>query len=345
MRVLVTGGTGFIGAHTVAALLDAGHEPRLLVRSPDRARANLAPLGVDVSRLDLVVGDMVDPAAVARAVAGVDAAIHAAAMVAPLDRAHAQQTVETNVDGTRNVLGAALEAGCDPVVHVSSVAAVFDPAVPVMHADLPPAVHADSPYTRSKALADAWARDRQAEGAPVVIVYPGGVTGPAAGDALGEVAEGFTSMLRSGCLVVREGGLTIIDVRDVARVLVAVLSPGLGPRRFMAGGRLTTLPEVAVIIRDVTGRRFPVLPTPGFALRALGAASDRLRRLVPFRTVFTKEAMELLTLVKPTDDSAVHEVLGVDYRPPRESVAAALAALHAAGRLSARQVGRVAVRG
>ena len=342
MLVALTGGTGYLGAFTVRALLDAGHRPRLLVRSRERLARNVGALGVDTRDLDVVDGDMTDGVAVARLVAGTDATIHAAAVVAALNRGDAQRTIEVNVSGTRTVIEAALAAGCDPVVHLSSVAAVFDPRERLVHADLPPATEARSPYTRSKALADAWARERQADGAPVVIVYPGGVTGPAAGDAFGEVAEGFVSMLRTGCLVVGEGGITIIDVRDVARILVAALESGSGPRRFMAGGRLTPLPEIGRIIRDLTGRRFPVLPTPGAVLRGLGHVSDGVRRVVPFETVFTAEAMDLLTLVQPTDDSAVHDALGVDYRDPRESIEASLRALHAAGRLSDRQVGTLA---
>src|SRR5689334_12228952 len=125
MRVLLTGGTGFIGAHTAAALVEAGHTPTLLVRNADRVRRNVGALGVNVDALQLVSGDMTDVASVEKAVTGVDAVIHAAAMVAPLNRSHAQQTIDTNVAGTRNVVESALAAGCDPVVHVSSVAAVF----------------------------------------------------------------------------------------------------------------------------------------------------------------------------------------------------------------------------
>ena len=342
MLVALTGGTGYLGAFTVRALLDAGHHPRLLVRSRDRLRRNVGALDVDVDSLDIVEGDMLDRDAVGRLVDGADAAIHAAAVVAALDRNDAERTVQVNVDGSRTVVEAALAAGCDPVVHISSVAALFDPRERLMHAQLPPAITARSPYTRSKALADAWAREQQAAGAPVVIVYPGGVTGPAAGDAFGEVAEGFISMLRTGCLVVAQGGITIVDVRDIALVLVAALQPGKGPRRFMAGGQLTTLPEIGRIIREVTGRRFPVLPTPGGVLRTLGHLSDAARRIVPFETVFTAEAMDLLTLVAPTDDSAVREQLGISYRSPRESIETSLRALHAAGRLSDRHVGKLA---
>jgi nucleoside-diphosphate-sugar epimerase len=341
-RVLVTGGTGFIGAHTVAALLAAGHRPTLLVRNVDRVRANVGALGVDTDALSLVVGDMTDADSVRRAVTDADAVIHGAAMVTPLNRSHAQQTIETNVAGTRTVVQAALDAGCDPIVHVSSVAAVFDPRLPVIHTDLPPMTSADSPYTRSKALAEEMVRAHQAAGAPVTIVYPGGVMGPPAGDAVGEVAEGFISMLRSGFVALHDGGVQIVDVRDVAAVLVATLSPGAGPRRFMAGGELVSLREIGAILRRLTGRRMPVLPTPGAVFRGLGHVVDTVRRAVPFDTVFTAEAMEILTLVRPTDDSAVHDVLGVRYREPQEVVEATLRGLYAMGRLTDRQAGALA---
>jgi len=343
MRVALTGGTGYVGTFATKALLDAGHRPRLLVRDRAKLATKLAALDIDASILDVVVGDMTDRAAVERLVAGCDAAIHAAASVEVLNRGDAKRTIETNVGGTRNVVEAALAAGCDPVVHVSSVA-VFGtrPTAPVITADLEPAVATGNPYGRSKALAEQFARERQAAGEPVVIVYPGGVTGPGVAGSYGELAQGFVSMLKAGALVTGDGGFGVIDVRDLAAVFVAILEPGRGPRRFMAGGVPMRLPEVARVIRDVTGRRFPVLPIPGALFRGLGHVTDGLRRVVPFETVFTAEAMETLTLARPTDDSAVHEELGVDYRGPAETIEASLRALHAGGALEARHVGVLA---
>lgn len=343
MRVALTGGTGYVGAFAAKALLDAGHQPRLLVRDKAKLVTKLAALGVDATPLDVVVGDMTDRAAVDDLVAGTDAATHAAAAVAVLNRGDAQRTIETNVGGTRNVLEAALAAGCDPVVHVSSVA-VFGtrPAAPVVTADLEPAMGGDNPYGTSKALAERFARERQAAGDPVVIVYPGGVTGPGAAGSYGEVAEGFVSMLKAGCLVTGDGGFGLIDVRDLAQVFVAILEPGRGPRRYMAGGVPMRLPEVGVLIRELTGRRFPVLPIPGAVFRGLGHVSDGVRRVVPFETVFTAEAMQTLTFARPTDDSAVHDELGVPYRDVAETVEESLRALYAGGMLSAKHVGRVA---
>jgi dihydroflavonol-4-reductase len=342
MKVLVTGGTGYVGAHAVQALLAAGHTPRLLVRNPARLAMTVGAIGVDLEALETAPGDMTDEAAVVEALGGVDAVIHGAAVVAALNQADAQRAVETNLRGTKTVIDAALAAGCDPVVHISSVAALFTPAEPVITSELAPAVHADSPYTKSKALAEEFARERQAEGSPVTIVYPGGVAGPAAGEVFGDVAEGFISMLKPGLIPLRGGAFGIIDVRDLAAVLVATLVPGLGPRRFVAGGELIDMNEVGRLLRAATGRRMPVIPLPGVVFRGIGRIVDAIRTVVPFDTVYTAEAMDLLTLARPTDDSAVHDQLGVSYRPPAETIEAMVRALYDAGRLSAKQVGKVA---
>jgi dihydroflavonol-4-reductase len=342
MRVLVTGGTGYVGAYTVQALLAAGHTARLLVRDPARLATTVGAIGVDIDQLEVAKGDMTDEASVAAALSGVDAVIHCAAVVAALNRSDAQATIETNVRGTKNVINAALAAGCDPVIHTSSIAALFSPAEPVITSDMSPATDADSPYTKSKALAEEFARTLQVAGEPVVIVYPGGVSGPAAGESFGDVSEGFLSMLKPGLVPLSGGAFTIIDVRDLAKVMVAALEPKQGPRRFMAGGSLVDMHEIGRLLRATTGRRIPVLPLPGILFRTFGRISDLARKLVPFDTVYTAEAMDLLTLARPTDDSAVHEQLGITYRPPIETVEEMVRALYDAGRLTARQVGTVA---
>ncbi|HVT65042.1 MAG TPA: SDR family NAD(P)-dependent oxidoreductase [Mycobacteriales bacterium] len=342
MKVLVTGGTGFVGAHAVKALLGAGHEVRLLVRRPERVAPTLGAMGVDTAALDVVEGDMVDTDAVGRAVKGMDAVIHAAAVVAALDRKSAEAALDINVTGTKTVLSAALAEGCDPVVHVSSIAAVFTPRVDLLTADLPPVVDAANPYTRSKAIADEFARERQAAGDPVVIVYPGGVCGPNAGELCGDAAEGFASILSIGFLAVTGGGVNVIDARDLAAVLVATLVPGRGPRRYMVGGTLVSLAGLVSVFRRATGRRIPSVRTPGALYRGLGALFDTIRRVIPFSTVFTAEGMQLLTLAKDTDDSAVHDDLGVVYRDPETTLEDTLRGLYDAGHLTPKQAGALA---
>jgi nucleoside-diphosphate-sugar epimerase len=334
---MVTGGTGFVGAHTVKALTDAGHEVRLLVRRPERIDTNVKPLGVE--SVDYVLGDMTDPGAVREAVIGCDAVIHSAAVVA-LERRRAAEVLAANPRGTEVVLQAAAEAGLDPIVYVSSVSALFAPGLTELHANLPPADSANA-YGRSKALAEAVARRFQAAGSPVTITYPGGVVGPAAGTAMGEMAVSVRVMVRSGSIPARRGAVSLIDVRDLATIHAAALSGGKGPRRFVCGGHFLSMPQLAQVYRDVTGRRFPVVPVPAPVLRGLGRGTDALSRLVPIDSVFTAEAMTMLTRWCPTDDRLVHDELGVTVRDPRDSIAAGIESLLAAGVLTQRQAGAV----
>ena len=121
MRVLVTGSTGMVGAHTAAALHRAGHELRLLVRDPGRIPRALDPLRVPVP--EHVTGDVTDAAAVERALGGCDAVVHAAALLS-FDHRRDAEMQRTNVEGTRLVLGTAARLALDPIVYASSLAAL-----------------------------------------------------------------------------------------------------------------------------------------------------------------------------------------------------------------------------
>ena len=124
MRVLVTGGTGFVGSHSIAALVSRGHQVRLLVRSRDQVARSLSPLGV--ADVDTVVGDVTVPSSAEEAMAGCDAVLHAAAVYSTDPRA-ASRIRTTNVRATEIVLEAAVRMGLDPVVHVSSYVALLPP--------------------------------------------------------------------------------------------------------------------------------------------------------------------------------------------------------------------------
>jgi nucleoside-diphosphate-sugar epimerase len=260
--------------------------------------------------------------------------------VVALDRRRAAAVLDANPRGVRTVVEAALEADVDPVVHVSSTSALFRPGLERLHADLPPA-QVTSAYGRSKAVAEAWVRERQTEGAPITVTYPAGVVGPPAGPAFGEWADGIVTHLRLGLSPVKGAAVSVIDVRDLGAVHAAALVPGCGPRRFLCGGHFLTMGELGALYRELTGRRFPVVPVPGGALRATGRVVDLALRVLPVDSVLTAEAMTVLTQWVPTDDRGLAE-LGVPLRPVRETFADAIRGLHAAGRLTDRQVGRLA---
>jgi len=338
-RVMVTGATGFVGAHTTRALLEAGHPVTALVRDPARLAVTLEPLGVRRTDLDVVVGDMGDPEAVRRAMAGAEAAVHSAAVVS-LEKARGDEVLAANPAGTRVVIDAALELGLDPVVYVSSTASLWRPGLTSLHTDLPPA-ELTSAYGRSKSLAEQEVRRHQAQGAPIVITYPASVMGPPAGRSSGEVSAALATHLQMGWLPLPHASWSIVDVRDLAAVHLAALEVGRGPRRYLCGGTYMTMIELGRLYRDLMGRRMPVVASSAAGLRALGRLVDRLSLYLPLDTIFTGEAMDIFTGWVPTDDQATHDDLGVEWRDPHDTLERAIRGLVDAGRVTPAQAGRL----
>ena len=341
MRVLVTGGTGFLGSHTVAALVASGHEVKLLVRSPARIAPALDPLGV--GPVDHVLGDVTDSASVQRALEGCEAVFHAAA-VFTLDRRRDAEVERVNLRGAENVLGTAYRLGLDPIVFVSSLSALFPPDGSILTAQSAVKDPAN-PYAHSKANSERYARGLQEQGAPLVCTYPGSVWGPF-DPHFGEGVAVVTQFMKMGFAPnPKTGGIPIVDVRDLATLHAALLAPGLGPRRYTAGGTLMGIGELFVLFAQLTGRRFTYFPVPGALLRGFGSCVDLLYRTTGVSLLLTYEAMHTVTKMVPTDDTPAEGELGVTFRRTEETIRDTLLWLHREGRLSRRHLGRLAVRG
>lgn len=314
MRVLITGGTGFVGSFAALRLQQAGHEVRLLARRPEQVPVTFAPHGIvpqDVAR-----GDVLDEDAVRRAVQGCDAVVHAAA-VFDLDPRH-EQRLSTNAAATTIVLGAAVDAGCDPVVHVSSTVALTraggsDPSLPI--GDI------DQPYTRSKIESELRARQLQALGHPVVTVYPGAVHGPD-DPYLGDQAARMVTVARGLLPMWPTGGMLYVDVREVAAVIAAVMEPGRGARRFVVPGHHLTGPEYFASISRAIGHRRMALPLPPAIARASTRVVRTLQRVLPERVRYPAdpEGVEIMIRDCRLDDTPARLELGVQPRPWQESV-------------------------
>jgi dihydroflavonol-4-reductase len=336
MRVLVTGGTGFIGSHTVAAVVRAGHDVRLLVRRPERVDPALAPLGLQVA--EVVTGDVLDAGSVKGAADGCDAVIHAAALYS-VDPRMGQKVLATNRRATEIVLHAAVRARLDPIVCVSSYVALL-PSHGVLGPDS--SVGVDGPmYPRSKAEAELIARRHQAEGAPVVITSPGAVAGPH-DPYFGDSAFVIAMILRNRIPFATPGGWPVADVRYVADAHAAALRPGMGPRRYLLGGHYRTWRELYTAFRHLTGRRLPAVPTPGSVARASGKAMDGLQRLVPRRLPFGYQGSWIITHCRGTDDSTARDQLGVAPPPLDETLGDTIRWMVKAGHLPARLAGKLA---
>jgi nucleoside-diphosphate-sugar epimerase len=336
--VVVTGGTGYVGSHAIAALAGGGHRIRVLARSPDRVQAALAPLGVD--RVDTVTGDVTDPKAVERALEGADAVLHAASVFS-MDARRADEMRSVNVRGTDIVLGTAHRLGVDPIVYVSSELALLPPAEGEILTPSSPVRQTSWPYCRSKADAELAARRYQQQGAPVVSIMPAALWVPH-DPHLGEGVTRATNVLKGRYPIVMRGGMHIADVRDVAALLAAVMTPGQGPRSYMLAGNYISFPDLIRTLAELTGRRIRFAIFPAWFLAGFGRAADVVQRRVKMRLPWDAEGIWVLNCAARCDDSATRSELGLEPRALQETFADTVRWLVDVGHLTPREAGRIA---
>jgi dihydroflavonol-4-reductase len=324
MKALVTGASGFLGSHTVKALVDAGHEVRAASRSAERVRRALAPLGC-VDRVEVFEADVTVPRQVDDALSGCEAVVHGAAIYT-LDVRRRGEMLDNNPRGAEVVLGKAREQSLDPVIHVSSYVALL-PVAGTLNPDSPVG-RPPGPYALSKARSEEIARRLQAEGAPVTITYPGMVWGPN-DPTLGESARLAREVLKGTIPTGSPGAVPVVDIRDVAAVHAAALRPGQGPRRYVAVSELVPMVELMRIVAEAGGRRAPRGKMPAPLILGLARSMDLFQRVVPRRLPLSHESI-WTTIHGPTcDASSTTRELGVKFRPAAETLRDTVAWLRA----------------
>ncbi|MEM0952768.1 MAG: SDR family NAD(P)-dependent oxidoreductase [Pseudomonadota bacterium] len=334
MRVMITGGTGFIGLHTARTLLAAGHKVRLLVRDKDKLRRLY---GSDIT--DYVLGDVTDPEAVDKALSGCDAVIHTAAMVS-VDQKDAELVMATNLGGTELVVGGAAARNFRCIIHVSSVTALYDPDARFLNEYSPPG-SASNPYASSKVACENFVRGLQEAGKPVHITYPASVIGP---DDPGFTAphQGLRSYLGSAAPVLPSGNQWV-DVRDIAAAHLALLERDLPPGRYPLGGHFLAWGELVDTLSEITGRRIQKVQVPGGLMLALGRLVDWLTRIrgKALDIPVTHEAMVYATNWVRMDNSKSLVELGISFRPVADSLSDAIRYMAAEGLVEPRQAGKL----
>jgi NAD+-dependent farnesol dehydrogenase len=256
MRVLVTGGTGYLGRAVVRALAARGHAPVVFART---ARASGLP-GT------LVDGDVRDRAALERAAAGCDAICHMAALVSIWRRRRADFD-DVNVGGLQNAIGAAGAAGIRRIVYTSSFLALAP------RGRTEPLEAND--YQRTKVAADRLAGVAVAAGSPLIRIYPGVIYGPGSfteGNLIGRlIADHLRGKLPG--LVGPELPWSYAFVEDVAAGHCAAIERGAPAARYVLGGENASQQQLFEIVRQLTGRK-PPLRIPFPVASAIGAAEE-----------------------------------------------------------------------
>jgi dihydroflavonol-4-reductase len=268
-RVLVTGGSGFVGSAVVRVLVAAGYPVRALVR-PSSPRANLAQ-----TQVELVEGDMRDAASMARAMTGIRYVMHVAADYRLWARDR-DEIRRNNVAGTRTIMEAALREGVERIVYTSSVAALALRADGASADEVTAQSEASAvgAYKQSKVAAQELVEAMiQQSGLPAIIVNPSTPIGPRdirptpTGRLIVEAAAG-----RMPGYV--DTGLNLVHVDDVAAGHLAALTRGRIGERYILGGQDVLLADMLRDIARLVGRRGPLLRFPRRLLFPAAAVAE-----------------------------------------------------------------------
>ena len=299
-RVLVTGGTGFVGAHCLIQLLTAGHETRTTVRDLKRegeARAMLRQGGAgDVGeRLTFVRADLSADAGWAEAIRGCDYVLHVASpfpVTVPKDE---NELIAPARDGALRVLKAARDAGVQRVVLTSSFVAVGygapkDRTAVFTENDWTnlndPSVQA---YGKSKTIAERAAWDfmaREGGQLELAVVNPTFIFGPVLGSDTSASIVLVKRLLDGSLPGCPDLWFGVVDVRDVADLHIrAMTDPAARGERFLAAsGDFVSVRQIAKMLKDGMGeraRKVPTRPLPNWLMRAIGPFDPQVRAILP----------------------------------------------------------------
>jgi dihydroflavonol-4-reductase len=269
-KTLVTGGAGFLGTHVVHALLERGDDVRLLLRRSTSA-GHLD--GLDVER---VTGDVTDRRAVRRSMTGVDRVYHVAGRTSMRSKDR-EAVFATNVGGTRVVMEEALSAKVERVVHTSSVSAIgaAKPRGAIDESTRFEIGHLGIAYVNSKHEAEHEALRVAAHGLDVVFVNPTFVLGP---DDPSRTSMGLVRRFLLGRVPFYiDGGLNVVDVRDVAAGHLLAEEKGEPGERYILGGRNFTLDRLFADLARISGCEPPKAKLPLSSVLAAIEVAERLR--------------------------------------------------------------------
>jgi nucleoside-diphosphate-sugar epimerase len=296
--VLVTGGSGFIGAHCILRLVEAGYAVRTTVRNLGRegeVRAMLKVGGAEPGgRLSFVAADLEKDAGWAEAVAGCDYVLHVASPLPPSVPKHEDELIVPAREGTLRVLRAARGAGVKRVVVTSSFAAIgygrAERQGPFDETDwTDPNGAGVTAYAKSKTLAERAAWDfmtKEGGGMELSVVNPVGVFGPVlAADYSASIliVQRMMAGALPGCPQLYFG---VVDVRDVADLhLRAMTHPAAKGERFLCvAGDFVSMLEIAEMLKRRMGeaaKRVPTRQLPNWLVRIAALRDPAVKVILP----------------------------------------------------------------
>ncbi|XXF79578.1 NAD-dependent epimerase/dehydratase family protein [Myxococcaceae bacterium GXIMD 01537] len=312
MKILVTGGTGFLGTHLVPKLLAAGHEVRLIGRT--------RPTSPALARAEFVQGDIKDREAVRRALEGVEAVYHLAGLVSFQDK-DARKMYALHVDATRELVRDVREAGVKRFILASTsgtIAVSKEERVCSEEDDYPITVVGRWPYYLSKIYEEKLTLEYcRKHSIPLVVLNPSLLMGP--GDERLSSTWTVVKFLNGDIPAMPNGGMSFVDVRDAADTFVQALTRGELYGRHLMGVNMT-MPEFFRRLERLTGVSSPKLRLPSVA-NVLGAkALERWAKLRGTQPTLDPQEVDVGEHWFWLDASKAERELGFRARDPHETL-------------------------
>ncbi len=320
MKTLVTGGAGFIGSSVVRELLKQGRELKVFVLK-----------GSDISNLDdvkddieIYEGNLLDVESIKGAVKGCNVVYQMAALYAIWVK-NPKLFYDVNVQGSINVLGAAMEEGVEKVVYTSSTAAVgaYGPDVIADETSEFNLWDTGDHYIRTKYLSELEAKKFYEKGLPVVIVNPVVATGVR---DITPTPSGKTivEMLNNRMPAYIDGGVNIADVEDIAKGHVLAEEKGKLGERYILGNENMTLKEYTSMIAEVGAVDPPKFKMPYMLLLGLSYMFEGISKITGKEPQTTASTVRVGSKYMFFDCTKAVEELGMPQTPVEETIAKAV---------------------
>jgi dihydroflavonol-4-reductase len=304
--ILVTGAAGHIGNVLVRELVERGEKVRALIL-PGEDTTSI--YGLDI---EIVVGNILDPVSLDRAMRGIDIVYHLAGIISILpDKDELMWKV--NVEGTRNVLAAAKKAKVKRFVHTASIHALSRNWIGMINEDVPfdPDTTAGG-YDRTKAAASLLVLEAVKDGLDAVIVCPTGVIGPH--DYLGsEMGDLIKDWLRKKLNFLVKGAYDFVDVRDVVQGQILACERGRSGEVYILSGWQIKVLELKMLVQNVIGKRIAAITLPLWVAKFGAKFMPFFYKITRRRPRFTDYSLETLQSNSDVSSDKAQKELG--YKP------------------------------
>lgn len=311
MKIFITGGTGFIGSHTIELLSKTNHQLKILVRKTSDT-TSLKKLNVN-----LIEGDLLDRQSLVKGMKDCDSVIDLAGLYSFWEKEKSIYS-KINIEGTRNIMECALESGIKKVVHVSTVGVFGKPKDFPFNEQSNFGLVRYSEYFRTKYEGDqiAWNLYRN-KGLPLVVIYPVCVIGAGDTKASGEYIKNLVNRKLPGT-VFRKRTFTFVSVKDVARAIVNALEKenNIG-EKYLIGNYRYTWKEINSLISEVSGVHLPKIEFPEYMTMMIAYLLTSLANIIkkPPLWGMAVDQMKVMKIGFSVDGSKAERELGINYTP------------------------------